>query len=145
MTGSGDNNTMKGIERIGISLEKDLLQAFDHLIQDKGYKNRSEAVRDLLRKELSERRLTDPNTEAVAVVSLVYDHHVTKLTEKLLHLQHSHLLETISALHVHMDHDHCLEIIVLRGRVVQINQVAENMISLKGVHHGRVHLVSLVD
>ncbi len=136
---------MKGIERIGISLEKELLEAFDNLIKDKGYQSRSEAVRDLLRKELSERRLTDPHTEAVAVVCLVYDHHVTKLTEKLLHLQHSHLLETISALHVHMDHNHCLEIIVLRGRVGQINQVAENIISLKGVRLGRVNLVSVLD
>jgi CopG family nickel-responsive transcriptional regulator len=138
-------NIMKGIERIGVSLEKGLLEAFDDLIKDKGYKNRSEAVRDLLRKELSARRLEDPQTEAVAVVCLVYDHHVTKLTEKLLNVQHSHLLETISALHVHMDHHHCLEIIVLRGRVGQINKVAENMISLKGVRLGKVNLMNLRD
>jgi hypothetical protein len=78
----------------------------------------------------------------MAVVLLVYDHHVTKLTEKLLHLQHSHLLETTCTLHVHLDHHHCLEIIVLRGKVKEINRVGEQMISLKGVRQGRIQLMT---
>ena len=133
---------MEKIERIGVSLESELLEAFDGLIAQKGYKNRSEAIRDLIRTELSRERVEDPHALALGVVLLVYDHHVTKLTEKLLHLQHSHLLHTISSLHVHLDHHHCLEIIVLKGEVSKINLVGEQMVSLKGVKLGRVNLVS---
>jgi len=133
---------MEKVERIGVSLEPDLLEAFDELISSKGYSSRSEAIRDLIRKELSTNELDDPAAKAVGVVLLVYDHHVTKLTEKLLRLQHSNLLHTISSLHVHLDHSHCLEIIVLQGNVLEINNVGEKMISLKGVRLGRVNLVS---
>ena len=136
---------MKGVERIGVSLEKDLLQSFDGLIHDKGYTNRSEAIRDLIRRILVEDKLEHPNRQAVAVVLLVYDHHTTKLTERLLRLQHSHLLETISSMHVHLDHHHCLEIIVLKGKVSQINTVGQQMISLKGVKLGRVNIMSALD
>ncbi len=133
---------MDKVERIGVSLEPDLLGAFDALISNKGYNSRSEAIRDLIRKELSTTQLDDPGAKAVAVVLLVYDHHVTKLTEKLLRLQHSNLLHTISSLHIHLDHHHCLEIIVLQGGVAEIKTVGEKMISLKGVRLGRVNLVS---
>lgn len=133
---------MSQIERIGVSLESDLLAAFDTLSDKKGYPNRSEAIRDLIREKLGSNRVSDPEAEAMAVVLLVYDHHVTKLTEKLLHLQHSHLLETTCTLHVHLDHHHCLEIIVLRGKVKEINRVGEQMISLKGVRQGRIQLMT---
>jgi CopG family nickel-responsive transcriptional regulator len=136
---------MDKVERIGVSLEPDLLAAFDTMIEEKGYRNRSEALRDLIRKDLSSKSLDDPDAEAVGVVTLVFDHHVAKLTEKLLHLQHSHLLHTISSLHVHLDHHHCLEIIVLQGVVNKIKSVGERMISLKGVKQGRVNLVSGLD
>jgi CopG family nickel-responsive transcriptional regulator len=133
---------MDKVERIGVSLEPDLLAEFDEMISEKGYHNRSEALRDLIRKELANKQLEDPSAKAVGVVLLVFDHHVTKLTEKLLHLQHSHLLHTISSLHVHLDHHHCLEIIVLQGSVNEIQAVGDRMISLKGVKQGRVNLVS---
>ena len=136
---------MDKVERIGVSLEPDLLAAFDAMIEEKGYRNRSEALRDLIRKDLSSKSLDDPDADAVGVVLLVFDHHVAKLTEKLLHLQHSHLLHTISSLHVHLDHHHCLEIIVLQGVVNEIKSVGERMISLKGVRQGRVNLVSGLD
>ena len=129
---------MGQVERIGVSLESDLLVSFDRIIQDKGYENRSEAIRDLIRRELGANRLSDPEASALAVVLLVYDHHVAKLTERLLKLQHSHLLKTISSLHVHLDHHHCLEIIILKGKVREINDVGEKMVSLKGVRQGRV-------
>jgi len=133
---------MKGLERIGVSLETDLLAEFDALIARKGYTNRSEAIRDLIRQDLSAAKLDHPNAQAVAAVLLVYDHHVTKLSDKLLGLQHSHLLETISSLHVHLDHHHCLEVIVLRGSVGQIQRVGDQMVSLRGVRLGRVNLVT---
>ena len=132
---------MDKVERIGVSLEADLLAAYDALIAKKGYKNRSEALRDLIRGELSQARTEEEDAPALGVVLLVYDHHVAKLTERLLHLQHSNLLVTISTLHVHLDHHHCLEIIALRGTVAQINLVGGQMVSLKGVRLGRVNLI----
>ena len=136
---------MGQIERIGVSLETTLLAAFDALSEEKGYPNRSEAIRDLIREKLGAERLRDPDSEAMAVVQLVYDHHVTKLTEKLLHLQHSHLLETICSLHVHLDHHHCMELIVLKGKVREIHRVGEQMVSLKGVRQGHVNLMAVLE
>jgi Arc/MetJ-type ribon-helix-helix transcriptional regulator len=81
---------MKQIERIGVSLDKKILSAFDKLVAKQGYQSRSEAIRDLIRQRISVERLGDPKAEAVAAVFLVYDHHRTKLMEKLTGLQHSH-------------------------------------------------------
>jgi CopG family nickel-responsive transcriptional regulator len=133
---------MTELERIGISLDKALLSDFDTLIAKQGYQSRSEAIRDLVRQQLSQERLSDPRAEAVAAVFVVYDHHAAKLTEKLVGLQHSHLLHVISSLHVHLDKHDCLEIIVLRGNVGEINKVGENILSMKGVKLGRVNLVA---
>ena len=133
---------MADLERIGVSLDKELLADFDALIAQQGYQSRSEAIRDLVRRQLSEERLSDPQAEAVAAVFLVYDHHATKLTEKLVGLQHSHLLQTISSLHVHLDKHDCLEIIVLRGRVEEIHRVGERILSMKGVKLGKVNLMA---
>ena len=133
---------MAGVERVGVSLEKELLGAFDKLIADKGYQSRSEAIRDLIRQQLSENRLTNEKAEGVAAVVLVYDHHATAIMEKLTDLQHSHVLKTISSLHVHLGHHDCLEVIVLRGKVGEINQMGEKLISIKGVKLGRVNLLA---
>ena len=82
---------MNNIERIGISLEKELLTLFDQIIEEDGYKNRSEAIRDLIRERLSQKQLSDPSAHAVAGVCLIYDHHETKLSQKLVDIQHNHL------------------------------------------------------
>src|SRR4030066_2237017 len=111
---------MAEIERIGVSLDKELLSKFDKLIAGQGYKSRSEAIPHLVRRQLSEERLRDPKAKAVAAVFLVYDHHSTKLTESLIELQHTHTFESsrqvISSLHVHLDEHDCLEVIILPGR-----------------------------
>ena len=133
---------MKRVERIGVSLDKNLLSMFDELIAKQGYQSRSEAIRDLIRQQLSAERTSNPKAKAVAAVFLVYDHHSTKLAEKLIGLQHSHLLQAISSLHVHLDEHDCLEIIVLRGCVGEINAMAENLLSLKDVKLGRINLVA---
>jgi CopG family nickel-responsive transcriptional regulator len=133
---------MAGIERVGVSLEKELLEAFDKLIAEKGYQSRSEAIRDLIRQQLSDNRLRNDKAEAVAAVVLVYDHHATAIMERLTELQHSHVLKTISSLHVHLDHHDCLEVIVLRGKVGEINRMGEKLISIKGVKLGRVNLLA---
>jgi CopG family nickel-responsive transcriptional regulator len=133
---------MNQIERIGVSLEKDLLSTFDGLIAKRGYPSRSEAIRDLIRQQISDERLANPKAEAVAAVFLVYTHHSTKLMAMLTDLQHSHLLQTISSMHIHLDEHNCLEVIVLRGQVSEINRTAENLISLKGVKLGRISLLA---
>ncbi len=141
---------MPELERIGVSLDKELLLTFDKLIAQQGYQSRSEAIRDLIRQRLSQERLRSPQAKAVAAVFMVYDHHATKLSDRLIDLQHSvparggssHLLQVISSLHVHLDEHDCLEVVVLRGRVSQINKMAENILSLKGVKLGRVNLLA---
>ncbi|MGA2071082.1 MAG: nickel-responsive transcriptional regulator NikR [Sedimentisphaerales bacterium] len=133
---------MAQIERVGVSLEKELLGAFDKLIAGKGYQSRSEAIRDLIRQQLNDTRLRNDKAEAVAAVVLVYDHHATAIMERLTELQHSHVLKTISSLHVHLDHHDCLEVIVLRGKVGEINKMGEKLISIKGVKLGRVNLLA---
>ena len=136
---------MTQLERIGVSLDKELLSMFDELIGKRGYQSRSEALRDLVRRELSEEQLSDPKAKGVAAVFLVYDHHSTKLTDKLIALQHSHSLvsslQVISSLHVHLDEHDCLEVIVIRGQVGEINKVAQSILSMKGVKLGRLNIV----
>ncbi len=129
------------IERIGISLEKDLLDHFDELIAAKGYENRSEAIRDLIRDALVQRAWTTDaaqREERVAVVTLVYDHDSSSLAQKLAHIQHENHKAVVSALHVHMDEHNCLEVLVLRGRGRDVLAMGEGLVSTKGVKFGRV-------
>jgi CopG family nickel-responsive transcriptional regulator len=136
-------NFSNGVERIGVSLDKKLLSMFDKLIAKQGYQSRSEAIRDLVRRQLSDQHLSNPKAKAVAGVFLVYDHHCTELMAKLTNLQHSHLLQTISSLHIHLNEHDCLEVIVLRGRVGEINKMAENILSQKGVKLGHTNFVAM--
>ncbi len=128
------------LERIGISLEDDLLARFDRLIEDKGYATRSEAVRDLIRDALVQRdwsRATG-REEKVAVVALVYDHDSPSLAQKLAHIQHENHRAVVSALHVHLDAHNCLEVLILRGLSEEIISMGEGLISAKGVKYGKV-------
>jgi CopG family nickel-responsive transcriptional regulator len=128
------------LERIGISLEDDLLRQFDRLIAEKGYANRSEAVRDLIRGELVQREWAEAkgNEERVVVVTLVYDHDSSSLAQKLTHIQHANHLAVVSSLHVHMDSHNCLEVLVLRGRAREVLRMGESLASTRGVKFGRV-------
>lgn len=136
---------MAQVERIGISLDKKLLGQFDKMIEQLGYQNRSEAVRDMIRDKLEAKKLENPETTAVAAVCLVYDHHETALSKRLLELQHSKHLQTISTMHIHVDHHNCLEIIALRGKVRDITQTADKIISLRGVKLGKVNMIATED
>ena len=124
--------------RFGISIDERLLNRFDTLIEEKGYINRSEAIRDLIRNALVEGEWAKENREAVGTVSLVYDHHTRDLSDKLTEHQHSHHKEIISALHVHLDAHHCLEVVVLKGKAKNIKKLAEELIGTKGVKHGKL-------
>jgi CopG family nickel-responsive transcriptional regulator len=128
------------IERIGISLEDDLLTQFDRLIEQKGYATRSEAIRDLIRDALVQREWAEAagGEERVAVVTLVYDHDSSSLAQKLAHIQHENHKAVVSALHVHMDEHNCLEVLVLRGRARDVVRMGEGLISTKGVKFGKV-------
>ena len=132
---------MGQIERVGVSLDKELLSTFDALIRTQGYANRSEAIRDLIRERLSAEQLAKPTAKAVAGVFLVYDHHSTTLTQKLMHLQHDHVLDIVASTHIHLDHHNCLEIIIVKGNVEKIQMLADKMGSLKGVKLSRINLM----
>ena len=124
--------------RFGISIDERLLNRFDALIEEKGYVNRSEAIRDLIRNALVEEEWAKENLEAVGTVSLVYDHHTRDLSDKLTEHQHSHHREIISALHVHLDAHHCLEVVIIKGKAKKIRKLAEELIGTKGVKHGKL-------
>ncbi|HEY6105717.1 MAG TPA: nickel-responsive transcriptional regulator NikR [Anaeromyxobacteraceae bacterium] len=128
------------LDRIGISLEDDLLRKFDRLIADKGYATRSEAVRDLIRDALVQRAWSEAGgrEEKVAVVALVYGHDSSSLAQKLAHIQHENHRAVVSALHVHLDPHNCLEVLVLRGRAAEVIRMGEGLVSTKGVKYGRV-------
>jgi len=124
--------------RFGISLDEKLLNSFDQLIEEKSYMNRSEAIRDLIRAALVEERSTSDEAESVGTVTLVYNHHVRDLSDKLTEHQHTHHDRIISALHVHLDAHNCLEVLVVRGKVGEIKKIADELIGVKGVKHGKL-------
>ena len=128
------------LERIGVSLEEELLGQFDRLIAARGYENRSEAIRDLIRDALVQRAWeeSDEKEERVAIVALVYDHDSSSLAQKLAHIQHHNHRAVVSTLHVHMDAHNCLEVLVLRGRADEIVATADGLVSTRGVKYGRV-------
>jgi CopG family nickel-responsive transcriptional regulator len=128
------------LERVGISLEDTLLEQFDKLIRKRGYENRSEAVRDLIREKLVEREWeqTEKDAEQVAVVMLVYDHDSSSLAQKLTHIQHEHHRAVVSSLHVHLDAHNCLEVLILRGKAAALLAMGDALVSAKGVKFGRV-------
>jgi CopG family nickel-responsive transcriptional regulator len=128
------------LERIGISLEDDLLAQFDRLIATKGYVNRSEAIRDLIRDSLVQREWSESSVrdERVAVVALVYDHDASSLAQKLAHIQHENHKAVVAALHVHMDEHNCLEVLVLRGPGREVISMGEGLISTRGVKYGKL-------
>jgi len=131
---------MSELARVGVAIDSELLEKFDQQIDRRGYANRSEAVRDLIRDSLIRERVASPSTKVVGTLTLVYDHHVRQLADKLNDFQHEHHHEIISTLHVHLDHDNCLEVIVLRGTCKNVQRIADGLISLKGIRHGQLVL-----
>jgi CopG family nickel-responsive transcriptional regulator len=137
-----EGTVMSDIERIGVSLEKDLLTIFDKFISEKSYKNRSEAIRDLIREHLSKQKLEHKKTPAIGAIFLIYDHHTAHISSVFKKLQHHKPIKTISSIHVYIDRDNCLEILIVRGMASDINTMGEKIISLRGVKHGYINLVA---
>jgi CopG family transcriptional regulator, nickel-responsive regulator len=133
---------MSELSRIGVAIDSDLLAKFDRLIAARGYTNRSEAFRDMIRDELVQKSWERADSSVVGTVTLVYDHHVRLLSEKLTGLQHSHFHNILSTLHVHLDHDNCLEVLVIRGKAGAVKKLADALISTKGVKHGQLTLAA---
>ncbi len=129
--------------RFGVSMGKDLLGEFDSLCKAKGYENRSEAIRDMIRNLLIENQLKEENTEAVGTLTLVYNHHQRELEEKLTEYQHNHLNEIITSVHIHLTSHLCLEVLLLRGKAKEIKKVADGLIAAKGVRHGRLVMTAV--
>ncbi len=130
------------MERFTISLSQDLARAFDDLIQRKGYQNRSEAVRDILRDMLSAESLArDEAPFCVAALSYVFNHHARDLAERLTSIQHEHHDLVLSTMHVHLDHDNCLETVMLRGPTAAVQAFANALMAEPQVRHGRLNLV----
>ncbi len=114
-----------------------LLDQFDRLVEEKGYANRSEAVRDLIRGKLVEDEWAGGGA-VVGTLTLVYNHDSSDLVRRLTEIQHGHHAEIVSSLHVHLDHHNCLEVLVLRGEAEQVREIADRLISTKDVKHGRL-------
>lgn len=127
--------------RFGVSLPAELLERFDLVIERKGYANRSEAIRDLIRDYLVGEEIK-ADAEVVGTLTLVYDHHVPDLDLKMKETQHEFYKNILSNLHFHLDHDNCLEIIVLKGRCSLIQKLADKLIGLRGVKHGKLVFTS---
>jgi CopG family nickel-responsive transcriptional regulator len=127
---------MASVTRFGVSLEARLLEQFDRMIRRKGYTNRSEAIRDLIREGLVREQWEVGTTEAVGTLTLVYNHEVRELAEKLTDLQHAHYQTIVSTLHIHLDPHHCLEVLVLRGKALELKAIADRLIGTRGVKHG---------
>jgi CopG family nickel-responsive transcriptional regulator len=125
------------LKRFGVSLEEDLLKDFDELIKSKNYSNRSEAIRDLIRDALIKEEWEAGDKETAGVAILVYDHHQHELAKKLVDIQHKSYSKIISTLHTHLDEHNCLEAILVKGKAQELRQLANNLISARGVKHGQ--------
>jgi len=134
---------MDKIIRKGIAFEGDLLKEFDNLIRKKGYKNRSEAIRDLIRKELVEQEMSNPEADMMATLTIVYDHHKHHVQDELTHIQHHHPDLVRSSLHIHIDHDNCLEVMIIEGKVKNIEKISDEIIASKGVKYGKLVFTGL--
>ena len=121
------------LSRIGIALDSDLLKRFDRSNSRRGYTNRSEAFRDLIRDRLVGEQTAAPDATVVGTVTLIYDHHASGVSEKLTELQHAQHELVVSTSHAHLDHESCLEVLIVHGKSAQVEQFADRLIGLKGV------------
>lgn len=127
---------MGKLTRFGVSLDEELLEPFDALGAVKGYSNRSEAIRDLIRKALVAEEWQQADGQGAGTLTLVYDHHKNDLARRLTQMQHDEHDIIIATLHVHLDHHNCLEVLILKGEAARVRALADKLISCKGVKHG---------
>lgn len=133
---------MPDLIRFGISMEKKLLDRLDKEIVKRGFTNRSEAIRDLIRNQLVEVDWSRDEEEVAGTITIIYNHHVRGLSDLLLEVQHKHHDLIVSVMHVHLEHEHCLEVMVIKGPAGEAKQLANRLIGVKGVKHGKLTITS---
>ncbi|QDA30853.1 nickel-responsive transcriptional regulator NikR [Thermococcus indicus] len=126
------------ITRFGVSVPDELLERFDRIIEEKGYVNRSEAIRDMMRDFIVRHEWEQGEGEVAGTITMLYNHDEAEVVKELLDLQHDYLSEIISSIHVHMDEHNCLEVIIVKGKANRIKEIADRLLSLKGVKHGKL-------
>lgn len=129
-----------GLVRFGVAMEASLLRAFDALVKQRA-STRSEVLRDLARAEVTRAQIAS-GSDAVATVTIVYDHHVRDLTDRLMELQHGLGSKVRSTMHVHLDQAHCLEVTILQGRADELREFAERVFATRGVKHGGIEMIA---
>ena len=133
------------MERITMSIDEKLAREFDRVIQERGYTSRSEAMRDLVRREVETRRgERDEKSQCVASLSYVFNHHERDLGERLLQEQHRHHQLVVSTMHVHLDHEHCLETVVLKGLFPAVRAFADRIQAERGVRHAALNVITVI-
>jgi CopG family nickel-responsive transcriptional regulator len=133
------------MQRLTISIDDELAATFDRLVAEKGYGNRSEAFRDLVRKALGEEQLSAGKAKhCVGTLSYVYNHHERSLAERLTTMQHEHHDLTVSTMHAHLDHENCIETVIVRGPTAAVTTFAQSVMSQTGVRHGKFHPIPVV-
>ena len=125
------------LKRFSVSMESDLLNKFDHLVTIRGYENRSEAVRDLVREAILEHSYDDDDQMIAGSILLFYDHHQRNLLEEMTEIQHGKHHLILATTHFHLDHGNCLELIVVQGKVKDVRELSYKLTSLKGVNYGK--------
>ncbi|ODS30385.1 MAG: transcriptional regulator [Candidatus Scalindua rubra] len=134
---------MEDIIRFGVSMDSRLLKQFDKYITKKGYANRSEAIRGLIRNSLVEKEWKVGTGETVGTITIIYNHHKRELPDILTSIQHKYHTSMISTLHVHLDSHNCLEVLVVKGKAREIKMIADRLIGTKGVKHGKLTTTTL--
>jgi len=132
----------KNIVRFGVSIEEKLLTKFDSHINEKGYVNRSEAIRDLIRDVLVEQRIENPETESFGTLTIIYNHHHGEISDKLNNVQHDYFQNIVSTTHIHLDSHNCLEVLILKGKAGHLKSLADMILSIKNVKHGKFVIAS---
>lgn len=133
---------MNKIIRFGVSIDEKLLDQFDKTIEGKGYVNRSEAIRDLIRAMMVREEVSDPKAEVIGTLTLIYSHEVREISERLNEVQHSNYRNIISTVHVHLDEHNCLEVLLLRGSSSVVRGIADRLLSIKNVRHGKLSITT---
>ena len=133
---------MAELERVSLAIERELIERFDKLLERSGHKNRSEAIRDLVRNRVVEEDWAAGAGETVGTVTLVYDHTKRDLADRLLEAGHEHHGQVLATMHVHLDDTNCLEVIAMRGRPKELRHIADHLIGMKGVRHGKLVMSS---
>ena len=131
---------MNKVTRFGVSIDDKLLNRFDSLISEKGYVNRSEAIRDLIRDMLVTEEISDLKTEVMGTLIMIYSHDTREISDTLNELQHNYYKNIVSTLHVHIDEHNCIEILLIKGKAKTVQSIADQLLATKNVKHGKLTL-----